>query len=64
MKERIGNGLYDEGTENTIGNVTVDLIVLSYDEESEVDLANANILGEAEGTESEIAKLYHRNNKC
>lgn len=58
MKERIGNGLYDEGTENTIGNVTVDLIVLSYDEESEVDLANANILGEAEGTESEIAKLY------
>ncbi len=65
VKERIGNGEYEQGTENTVGNVTVDLIVLSYDANSDVDLANASILGEAgtEGTEpkeSEIANLYQQ----
>lgn len=57
-KERIGDGTYTTG-ENVIQGVTVDLIVLSYNEADEIDLASANILGE-EGNpnSSTIAKLY------
>lgn len=63
-KERIGNGLYEQGTENVVQKVKVDLIVLSYDANTEIDLSSANLLGEVtDVNSSEIAKIYTARNE-
>ena len=59
-KERIGNGEYED-SENIVQDVKVELLVLSYEEDSEIDLANASLLSEGNVQDIPQATLYTDN---
>ena len=59
-KERIGNGEYED-SENVLQDVKVELLVLSYEEDSEIDLANASLLSGGNVQDIPQATLYTDN---
>ena len=59
-KERLGDGVYDQSSEGLINGVDVELIVLSNDANSDIDLSSVDLSDELNGTEYTTASLYQR----